>query len=238
MFTVTFKSIGKTAYDVRNIVLCNSNGVVMDDTADEDPAMRCRGDVFFQKINPTTGLMKETTYDYNTKKAVGGWEEDSSGEPIEEGACTFASGEGIYINNDLGEDVMFQFSGEVELTPFTMPLIPGYSIVGNPTPLKIDLTKVRLYNSNKVEMDDTADEEPAMRCRGDVFFQKINGSTGLMKETTYDYNTKKAIGGWEEDSSGEPIPEGTVFLEPGESVYLNNDLGETVYLKFPSPVEK
>ena len=247
LFTVTFKTPGKTTLDIKDIVLCNKDGVVMDDTDGETPLMRCRGDVFFQKINPATGLMTDAIYDYTTKNSTG-WRLD--GEPIEErGECVFKSGEAIYFKNDLEnedteqfEEICLRVSGEVELTPYTMELIPGYSLIGNPTPVRVDLTTVKLCNANKVEMDDTAEETPLMRCRGDVFFQKINPATGLMTDAIYDYTTKNGIG-WRLD--GETVEEKTVYLEPGESVYFKNDLEneetglqESVYLKFPSPVAK
>ena len=246
LFTVTFKTVGKTYMDLKDVVLCNSAGVEMDDTDEQKPVMRCRGDIFFQKINPSTGLMSAGIYDYWTKASRYGWNFDD--EAIEKDQVKIMSGEAVYIKNELTdsddnpETVTLRMSGEVELTPYTMELVPGYSLVGNLTPVRVDLTKVVLCNKDKVEMDDTDEEIPVMRCRGDVFFQKINPETGLMAAGIYDYWTKANRFGWNYDD--EPIDEGTTFLEPGEAVYFKNEIlnvndqAESVYLKFPSPISK
>ena len=216
----------------------------MDDTAGEIPCMRCRGLVSFQKINPSTGMMTATEFAYNTK-FENHWTVDD--EEIEANKYFLESGEAVYLKNELEndeeqkEEVYFLVSGEVELTPFTLEVAPGYSMIGNLTPVKVDLADVLLYNCNKVLMDDTAGEIPCMRCRGLVSFQKINTATGMMTATEYAYNSK-FDNHWTVDD--EEIERGVYFLNPGEAVYLKNELEnddgglESVYLKFPNPLGK
>ena len=73
MFTVTFKNTGATAYsyDVKDIIVLNSAGDVMDDTTGT-PTRRSRGKISIQKMNPSTGsLYDDHAYKFTTQSGKG-----------------------------------------------------------------------------------------------------------------------------------------------------------------------
>ena len=232
MYCVTFKGVGNTAYDCTNIKLLNSAGKEMNDDNSTSPSQRSRNKVVFQKLNLETGNLMDTPYRY-TSQSGKGWCAVSTA--LKEGDLTFASGEGIYINNTQGEAVQFQYSGQVELTPVSMALAPGYSIVGNMCPVAVDLSKIKLLNSAGNEMNDDNSTTPSQRSRNKVVFQLLDSTTGNVTDTPYRYNSQSGKG-WCEVST--PLTEGQMMLQPGQCFYLNNTQGDTVFLQFPTLVNE
>ena len=230
MYCVTFKGVGNTAYDCTNIKLLNSAGKEMNDDNSASPSQRSRNKIIFQKLNLETGSLMSTLYRYNSQNGKG-WCAGSTA--LTEGDLTFANGEGIYINNAQGDVVQFQYSGQVDLTPVSMALEPGYSIVGNMTPVAVDLSKVKLLNSAGVEMNDDNSTSPSQRSRNKVIFQLLDATTGNVTSTLYRYNSQNGKG-WCEGST--QLTEGQMMLQPGQSFYLNNGQGDRVYLQFPTLV--
>ena len=203
----------------------------MDDDNTTSPSRRSRNKIIFQKLDLTTGSLTDTLYRYNSQGGKG-WCAGST--QLNKGDLTFANGEGIYINNGQGEAVKFQYSGEIDITPISLALAPGYSIVGNMTPVAVDLSKVKLLNSDGKEMNDDNTTTPSQRSRNKVMFQLLDSSTGNVNDTLYRYNSQGGKG-WCEGST--QLIEGQMMLQPGQSFYLNNGQGDTVYLQFPSPIE-
>lgn len=230
MYTVTFKNVGGGEFDLTTIKLLNSASKEMDDDNSTTPTQRSRNKVSFQKIDLATGNLVATSYDYTSRNLVG-WRKD--GTAAVEGDVTFKDGEGIYIYNGQGDSVKFLVSGSVALTPITAAIPNGYSIIGNMTPVRVDVSKIKLLNSAKIEMDDDNSTTPSQRSRNKVSFQKLNATTGNLLSTAYDYTSRNGTG-WRKD--GTQIAEGTEYLEPGEAIYIYNTQGENIYLQFPSAV--
>jgi hypothetical protein len=149
---------------------------------------------------------------------------------IPAGTLMIAAGEGIYLSNTQGAEVKLEFYGEVELTPVTTLIASGYSIIGNFTPVTVDITKIKILNSSGVEYDDST---TALRSRGKVSFQLLDSVTGNLLSDAYDYQSRNAEGSrWRKN--GTVISAETEFLAPGQAVYLNNGQGEGILLQFPN----
>ena len=230
MYTVTFQNIGGGDFDLATIKLLNSAGKEMDDDSSTTPSQRSRSKVLFQMIDLDTGNLNATSYDYTSRNKVG-WRKD--GVAVGTGEVTFKDGEGIYISNNQGEAVKLLVSGNVALTPITTAIPNGYSIIGNMTPTRVDVTAIKLLNSAKIEMDDDNTTTPTQRSRSKVLFQKLDSATGNLLATSYDYTSRNNVG-WRKD--GTEIAAGEEYLEPGEAIYINNSQGDSVYLQFPAIV--
>ena len=230
MYTVTFQNVTGGEFDLTSVKLYNSANKEMDDDNSTTPTQRSRGRVQFQKIDLDTGNLITTSYDFTSRNGTG-WRKD--GVAVEKGVVTFKDGEGIYINNSQGDSVKLFVSGQVALNPITTAIPNGYSIIGNMTPVRVDVTEIKLLNSVKKEMDDDNTVSPSQRSRGRVQFQKLDATTGNLTATAYDYTTKGNVG-WRKDNVA--IEAKTEYLEPGEAIYINNSQGDAVYLQFPTVV--
>lgn len=204
----------------------------MDDTNTTTPSRRSRNKVMFQKLDVSSGNVLDDLYKFNSQSGKG-WCLNSVS--LTQGQCTFKSGEGVYINNTQGEAVKLLVSGEVDLDPISMPLPAGYTILGNMTPVPVDVRNIKVLNSAMEEMDDTNTTSPTRRSRNKVMFQKLDAATGNVLDDLYKYNTQSGKG-WCLNSVS--LTENQCVLQPGESVYLNNTQGDVIYLKFPSPMSK
>ena len=131
-----------------------------------------------------------------------------------EGGVTIKTGEAICVNNDSGETVYFRVAGQVDLVNKNA-VATGFVLWGNSTPVTIDLWDVKI-----VKADGSASEVDST-----VSAQKMDDTGAYLDSYTY-------IEGY-----GWFGAEGGVELAPGESCCLNNDSGETVYLKVPSPIK-
>ena len=236
MFTVTFKKTGATGYsfDVKDIEVLNSAGVKMDDDASTTPTQRSRNKIGIQKLNPTTGaLYGDHAYRYSTQSAKG-WCDGSTA--LAAGELTLQDGEGFAITSTQGEAVKFRVSGDVVLTPISMAIPNGYSLIGNMTPNTIDVKDIKVLNSAGIEMDDDNSTTPTQRSRNKIGIQKMNSATGgLYGDHAYRYSTQSAKG-WCDGSTS--LVAGELTLAPGETVAVTSTQGDTVYFKFPAPVSQ
>ena len=222
MYTVTFKQIGANSFDIRNIVICNAEGTVMDDSTS---ALRSRNKILVQKLDATTGSLYEDTYSFHSRN---GWLV-LGGEALTPNQVTLGNAEGLYINNGHDSAMKLRVSGEVVLTPISTSLPSGYSIVGNMTPATVDVKDIKILNPDGVEYDDSTS---ALRSRNKVLVQKLDSATGSLYETTYSFHSRN---GWLV-LGGDPLIANQVTLAPGESLYVNNGHDNAVYFKFPSPL--
>ena len=206
LFTVTFKDVQNAEFDVQKVKVVNSDGT---DYTINNKIKIC-------KISD--GGEYSTIYNYRLSK--GGWCQGAA--LIDDGVVTFASGEGVALNNGDVASLFLQVSGEVVLTPVSTEVLPSsWKIIGNMTPVTVDIQDVIPYigdticsNNNKVKI-----------C-------KINaaGEYGTI------YNYRQSKGGW---CQGAALIGRDVFtLAPGESVAVNNGESSSITLKFPSPLSE
>ena len=224
MYTVTFKNPSTTTFDIKDIVVCNAEGTVMDDSS---TALRSRSKIQVQKLNASTGSIYEDTYTFNSR--YHDWYV-LGGEALVSGTVVLGNAEGLYINNGHDATMKLRVSGEVVLTPVSSQIPEGYSIIGNMTPATIDLKSIVVLDNNGVVYDDST---TALRSRSKVQVQKLNSTTGSLYEETYTFNSRYhdwyVLG-------GDALTANQVTLAPGESLYVNNGHNNVIYFRFPSPV--
>ena len=208
LYTATFKNIGTTSQiDLKSIVPVTATGATYTGN----------NRIKIQKLaaNGDYGA----TYNYRNSK--GGWCQAST--LLDDGAVMLSDGEAICVYNGETANVQLRFSGEVNLRPMSVLLPPQtYALVGNMTPVAIDLKGVQLLN---------ADQE-SFTSNNRVKVQKLlsNGDYG----PTYNYRTSK--GGWCQAST--LLDDGAVMLQAGESMCVyNGESSTSVYLLFPSPIQ-
>ena len=157
---------------------------------------------------------------YNYRLSKGGWCQGAS--PVNNGVVTFASGEGVALNNGDVMSLFLQVSGEVALTPVSTEVpASAWKIIGNMTPKTVDIQDVIPYIGDKICSNNNK-----------VKICKINaaGEYG----TIYNYRLSK--GGWCQGSG--LIDRGILTLTPGEAVAVNNGEVSSIVLKFPSPLSE
>ena len=176
-----------------------------------------------QKMDLTTGGMTDI-YRYTT---VGGGKWIGPSADVTVGQVTLKEGEGLCVfNNDsAGSALSFQFSGTVELKPVSMNIPVGnYSIVGNCTPVTVDLTKVTPKGANGTALGTSKTK---------ISIQKIIASTGGMGDL-YRYTT--AGGGKWIGPGNVDVTAGQVEFAPGEAMSIYNGDTKVISIAFPNPL--
>ena len=179
-----------------------------------------------QKIDLTTGGMT-TAYQYTT--AGNKWVNFNTSSDATVGELVLAAGEAmcVYNGDTAGSDLAFQFSGAVELNPISLNIPPSnYSLVGNFTPVSVDLTAVVPKGADGTDLGTSKKK---------IMVQKITAATGGMG-TAYQYTT--AGNKWVNFNTSSDVVAGEVVLAPGESLCVYNGDTKTVSLKFPSPISE
>ncbi|MBQ4440004.1 MAG: hypothetical protein II909_02545 [Kiritimatiellae bacterium] len=206
LYTVTFQNIDDAVVDLTTIVPKAANG----------STYTGNNKIRINKLASNGNYL--TTYNYRTSK--GGW--CKSATAIEEGDVTMADGEGIAVYNGESSDIQLMFSGRVNLNPMSEAVAPGsYSIVGNMTPVSVDLTEIVPCDAEGVAL---ASSNNKIR----INQLEDNGNYG----TTYNYRTSK--GGWCKGATA--ISAGTVVLAAGEAMAVYNGDSIAVKLQLPPPV--
>ena len=205
LFTVTFKDVSNAQYDVQDVKVLNTDGT----------EYATLNKVRIQKLSAAGEY--GTTYNYRLSK--GGWCNGST--VLERGEVLFADGEGVALNNLTAGDLVLQVSGAVNLTPVSTLVAAGsYQIIGNMTPVEVDIQDVVPYDGDTV-----------YGTLNKIRIQKL-GADGEYGTT---YNWRESKGGWCNGATF--IGRDVVTLKPGESVAVfNADTAKSVTLHFPSPV--
>ena len=206
LFTVTFKDVAGAEYDIQNIKVLTSAG------ADYTTNNRVR----MQKLSSTG----EYGTVYNYRLAKGGWCQTAT--YVGTGVVTFADGEGVALYNGDSSALVLQVSGAVNLTPVSTAIAAtSYKIIGNMTPVAIDIQDVIPYIGENI-----------CSANNRVRVQKIStdGEYGTV------YNWRQAKGGWCQTATY--IGTGVVTLNPGEALAVYNGESSAVTLKFPSPISE
>ena len=182
--------------------------------------------ITLQILNPSGSY--GTTYQYS-KLFNSGWNVQD-GDDIEPGQVLLEPGQAFCVANGLagsGDEIYFRISGEVDLVCLDKIENVDYSLWGNSTPVRFDLTELRIV-----------DESGEGYETGNALTIQILKPTGSYS-TTYQHSLL-FNSGWNID--GEDIEAGTVFVEPGQAFCVFNgvieDLGDShLYFKLPVPVK-
>ena len=166
LFSVTFKDVGGSEYDIQDIKVLTVDG------ADYTTNNRVR----MQKITAVGDY--GTAYNYRLSK--GGWCQSST--YIGTGVVTFGDGEGVALYNGDSSPLLLQVSGSVNLTPVSTAIpASSYKIIGNMTPVAVDIQSVIPYIGDTI-----------CSANNRVRIQKVTtiGDYGTA------YNWRQSKGGW------------------------------------------
>lgn len=208
LFTVTFKEVGKDAFNINGISVKNTDG----------SAFTANNQVFLQKMD-AGGNYLDPSLNYRSSK--GGWCNKSTLQTD----ITLASGEAVCLSNITGEEKDLLVSGEVELTPISKTFGDGYFLSGNMTPVKINMNDISVYYRTAPDAD-----WQIFASNNQVFLQKMDKG-GNYLDPTYNYRSGK--NGWCNKSTLVT----DITFEPGESFCLNNISGFEIQLRFKKPIE-
>ena len=204
LFTVTFQNVTNSVYDIQDIKVLTSDGA----------AYTVNNKVKMQKVSTAGEYL--TAYNYRLSK--GGWCQAAT--YVGEGVVTFADGEGVALYNGEATSVLLQVSGAVNLTPVSTAIpATSYKIIGNPTPVTVDIQDVIPYLGEEI-----------CSANNRVKVQKVgtNGEYGTA------YNWRQSKGGWCQSATF--IGRDAVTLAPGEGLAVYNGEAGAVTLKFPNPI--
>ena len=206
LFTVTFKDVTNSQYDVQDIKVLKADG----------SEYTTLNKVRIQKLSAAGEY--GTTYNYRLSK--GGWCDGAV--VLNRGDVLLADGEGVALNNLATESLVLQVSGAVNLEPVSTTVAPNsYQIIGNMTPVEVDIQDVVPYDNDTV-----------YGTLNKIRIQKL-GADGEYGTT---YNWRQSKGGWCNGATF--IGRDAVTLKPGESVAVfNADTAKSVSIHFPSPLE-
>ncbi len=167
-----------------------------------------------QKMDDTGAYLDGIAY----SPTFGGWNIDFAA--IEAGDFTFKPGETVCIDNESGDTVYLQVSGAVDLINLNQ-IAQGYVLWGNSTPVPVDFTEVSVVDAEGNELD----------LFNDVTFQKMDDTGAYLDGIAF----SPTFGGWNIDFAA--IEAGDFILQPGEAGCVDNESGDTVYFKLPSPIK-
>ena len=158
-----------------------------------------------------------TTYNY--RKSKGGWCQNANLKDD----ITIKNGEAVCLNNTSGSPLVMRMSGQVELTPQSYILPAGFSLLGNMTPVTINLNDVVPYYM----VDGEWVVYPTIN---KIRLNKMDVSGTYL--TTYNY--RQAKGGWCQNAALQQ----NITLNPGEAFCINNTSGVEIQLRYKSPIVK
>ena len=200
IFTVTFKDVNSETYDLQNIV----------------PQVADKNKVYAQKCAADGSYT--TVYNYRPDKSEWYQGIKAISTPV-----TLSNGEALCFNNKYDADITVQVSGEVVIEPWSGAVPSGYMLVGNMTPVEIDLQDIVPY--------DTAATPAIIADKNKVYIQKCGTDGSYL--TVYNYRPDKAA--WYQGIKA--VGRDEVKFAPGEAACLNNKYETAIQLKFPSPIE-
>ena len=206
LFTVTFKDVGGAdTYNINNITVLNQDGT----------AYTTINKMRLNKMDGTGTYL--TTYNYRQSK--GGWCQNATFVDN----VVLKDGEAVCLNNTADTPLVMCVSGTVELKPQSYTLPTGYSLIGNMTPVTINLNDVVPYYQVEGEW---------------VVYPTINkvrlnkmDTTGTYLTT---YNYRQAKGGWCQNATLQE----NITLSPGEAFCVNNTTDGEIQLRFKSPISE
>ena len=157
------------------------------------------------------------------------------------GNVTLKNGEGLSINNQLNVPIKLQFSGAVTLTGRSFRVSPGYSLVGNLTPVDVNLNDVKILNAAG-EVIDVKDASTVV-----CVIQKMttDGKGKYDSNQMYYYRhlwvpvppplgTDSGLGWY----VGSTRIGNNITIAQGEAVSINNQMNYDIIVEFPSPIKE
>ena len=232
IYTTTFKNVDGSQVDLNSIYFLRADGSAF---ATSGKTNVCKGKIRVQKINSDGSYATSYSW-YSTIANTDGkaWTQDGGATTLADGVETLKDGEAFAINNDTGASVLMQVSGAVELTPQNA-VATGWSLMGNSTPVDIDLTAVSFLRADGSAF---ATSGKTNVCKGKIRVQKINSDGSYATSYSW-YSTIANTDGkaWTQDGGATTLAADVETIKAGEAFAINNDTGAAVIMVLPSPIQ-
>ena len=204
MRCATFRTVLAASYPLSELSVTGSDGM---------------GDVVVQTIS-SEGLW-DGEYYYLTEDGWGvptGWYKDAFGDEAADD-IVLPQGTALFVTS-ANNDITLLVSGEVAKGNVLVPFAQGAGIVGNCTPVSVDLNDVAVEGSDGM---------------GDVVAQSISAEGTWDGE--YYYLTEDGWGvttGWYKDAFGDEAAD-DVTLDPGDSLFVTSANNDVTFV-FPAAI--
>ena len=247
LFTATFEDVAGNEYKINDIKILNEDGSAWDVKSTTE--MACNIQKMTTDGKGAYDSSKIYAYRHYYKapppKEVDnglGWYVGSTTTRTP-GNITLKNGEGLSINNQLTVPIKLQFSGAVTLTGRSFRVGPGYSLVGNLTPVDVNLNDVKILNAEGEVIDiKDASTVPVV-----ITKMTTDGKGKYDSNQTYSYRhawipipppagTDSGLG-WYVGSTTTRIGN-NITIPSGEAVSINNQMNYDIIVEFPSPIKE
>lgn len=224
LYTVTFKDVGSEVFDIQNMEVWQ-NGEKLNTGAQPK--------VTIQKmlIDGKNSGSYDSNQAYLWKKlSKWGWFKVNT-------YCTGATavnlgkGEAFCVYNSTGASVQLRSSGEVELQPNTIEIPTGYSLMGNMTPVDLDIQNIEVWQDGELL-------NPGAQPKFTIQKMLIDGNnTGSYDaEKSYIWKKLSKLGWYKVNTYCTGAT--AVSIAAGEGFSCYNNTGSSVTLKFKSPISE
>lgn len=161
------------------------------------------GDVYVQGLTADGKATAIYTY-YDVPGELTGWV-DSYDELVEPGQVTLEPGEGLWVSAP-SSDFGLLTAGQVPTSGISVSLRYGFKLVGNNTPVAVDLTNIDVTGYDEIT-------------EGDVYVQGLTADGKATAIYTY-YDVPGELTGWV-DSYDEIVEPEQVMVEAGEALWVS-----------------
>lgn len=190
-----FVAVGAGAIDLTDIIVTGYEG----DNGDE---------VYAQTLDSLgIGGVNYAWYDI-AEDGLYGWYNTDTGDLAQKGELVLAAGEALWVNAT-SEDYKLQTAGQVVTSDIAVVLRENFKLVGNNTPVPVDLTDIRVIGYE----GDNGDE---------VYAQMLDSlGIGGVNYAWYDIE-EDGLYGWYNTDTGDSAAVGELILNPGEALWVNS----------------
>lgn len=201
MKTSTFKAINGS-YKISDIKATGAKGDGTD-TIQKINADGSWGDLYYYYTMDGSGWLED------------GWYLSDGATPVSD-SDIIGIGEAFIVS--AGSDFEFTFAGQVITGKPEITVQTGYSIIGNPTPTRVNLNDIKVSNATGAGSD-TAQKINADGTWGNLYYYLTLDGSGWLED------------GWYKEDGSTPVSDED-FLEAGESMMFNT--ASDVTLTFPA----
>ena len=161
------------------------------------------GDMYYYLTMDGTGWLED------------GWYKADQSTPVDD-SDVIGVGEALFVS--AGSDMTFTYSGEVLSGKPVVTVGIGYSMVGNPTPIQVKLSEIKVAGAFGAG-GDSVQKVNADGSWGDMYYYLTMDGTGWLED------------GWYKADQSTPVDDSDV-LDVGDGVFISS--GSDLTLTFPA----
>ena len=217
LFSVGFKNVGNQEFDIQNME-CWQGGAKI-----ELSSAKC----VIQKmmLDGDGGYDDSKIYSWKKRSGKTGWFDAANNYLVDGYKVTLGDGEGVSINNKTEEPMQIRISGEVKLIPNSMLIHDGFSLMGNMTPVDLDIQKIKVYNAEGELIESSS-------AKAVIQLMMTDGDGGYDDSKIYSWKKRSGKTGWFDAANNYLTGDYAVTIPAGMGFSFNNKYGETEILKF------